>query len=148
MARPFLPSVTPPEQRDGPAWWFVFRGGEILLVEGGQADSAIPLLDDLKDLDLSPTRSHFLGLLESRPIYAAEISAEAPPPAAFEFQGLRALHGRVEDDVFDLAGRAAQILEWDRSHQFCGRCGTPTVSSPTERAKVCPACGYTAFPRL
>ncbi|GIW04292.1 MAG: hypothetical protein KatS3mg059_0912 [Thermomicrobiales bacterium] len=62
--------------------------------------------------------------------------------------GLRALYGRVSDDLFAVAGRAAQIIEWDRTHQYCGRCGTPTETAPAERAKRCPRCGLLSFPRL
>ena len=38
--------------------------------------------------------------------------------------------------------------EWDRSHRYCGRCGTPTLDKPDERAKQCPACGYVVYPRV
>ena len=47
-----------------------------------------------------------------------------------------------------IAARAFQVVEWDRTHRYCGRCGTPTQDKPGERAKECPACGYTAYPRV
>jgi NAD+ diphosphatase len=47
-----------------------------------------------------------------------------------------------------LAGRAAQVLEWDRAHRFCGACGTPTEHAPGERARRCPACSRVAYPRV
>ena len=47
-----------------------------------------------------------------------------------------------------LAGRAFQIVEWDRTHRFCGRCGSPTRDKSGERAKECPACGLIAYPRV
>jgi NAD+ diphosphatase len=47
-----------------------------------------------------------------------------------------------------VAGRAAQVLEWDRAHRFCGVCGTPTEHVENERARRCPACGHTAYPRV
>lgn len=61
---------------------------------------------------------------------------------------MRALYGKLPDDLFLLAGRAAQIIEWDRTHQFCGRCGAPTQYAQGERAKRCPMCGLVSFPRL
>jgi NAD+ diphosphatase len=48
----------------------------------------------------------------------------------------------------DLAGRAAQLIEWDRSHRHCGVCGTPTTLQPGERARICPACQHASYPRL
>jgi NAD+ diphosphatase len=47
-----------------------------------------------------------------------------------------------------VAGRAAQVLEWDRAHRFCGVCGTPTEPVAHERSRRCPACGQVAYPRV
>ena len=41
-----------------------------------------------------------------------------------------------------------QIVNWDQTHQYCGRCGCKTEDLPGERAKKCPACGFTSFPRI
>jgi NAD+ diphosphatase len=62
--------------------------------------------------------------------------------------GLRRLFGQVDDLEFVLAGRAIQIMEWDRTHQFCGACGTPTESRRNERVRACPACAHAVYPRL
>jgi NADH pyrophosphatase NudC (nudix superfamily) len=35
-----------------------------------------------------------------------------------------------------VAARAVQIVDWERTHRFCGRCGVRTESQETERAKV------------
>jgi NAD+ diphosphatase len=151
MDRLFVSAIEPPAGSDSPehAWWFVFRGSELLVVEDATAEAdRIPLLPDLAELAVEAVRRNYLGALTGRHCYAVETApnVEAPPGAVF--RNLRALYGRVPDDLFALAGRAAQIVEWDRSHQFCGRCGTPTEYSPGERAKRCPACGQLSFPRL
>jgi NAD+ diphosphatase len=86
--------------------------------------------------------------LTGRHAYAIEISSDRDLPPGLVAQGLRALYGRLPENMFALAGRAAQIIEWDRTHQFCGRCGTATDYSPGERAKRCPNCGLLSFPRL
>jgi NAD+ diphosphatase len=54
----------------------------------------------------------------------------------------------LEDAHFALAGRALQLIDWDRTHQFCGRCGARTEPRAGERVRVCPACGLAAYPRL
>jgi NAD+ diphosphatase len=64
------------------------------------------------------------------------------------WEGLRALFTVLDDAHFALAGRAIQLVDWDRSHRYCGRCGTPTEAKPEERARVCPACRFSAYPRL
>jgi NAD+ diphosphatase len=40
------------------------------------------------------------------------------------------------------------LLTWDREHRFCGRCATPTDRADGEPARVCPACGLSAYPRI
>ena len=64
------------------------------------------------------------------------------------WEGLRALFTVLEDAHFALAGRAVQLLDWDRSHRYCGRCGTPTEAKSEERARACPACKLAVYPRI
>ena len=40
------------------------------------------------------------------------------------------------------------LADWYRDTQYCGRCGSKMGHSTTERAMVCPGCGYTAYPRI
>ena len=76
------------------------------------------------------------------------VAWDAEPPEGMAFHGLRRLWGLLPEEAWRLAGRAVQLLDWDRNHRFCGRCGTPTERHPTERARVCPRCSLQAFPRL
>ena len=68
--------------------------------------------------------------------------------AGWRFAGLRSLFFTLPEPLLALAARAFQIVEWDRTHRYCGRCGTPTRDKPGERAKECPACGHVAYPRV
>jgi len=63
-------------------------------------------------------------------------------------KGLRQLFGRLEEDLIWIAGRANQLVDWNRSHRFCGNCGHPTENKQNERAKICPACDLINYPRL
>jgi NAD+ diphosphatase len=54
----------------------------------------------------------------------------------------------LDDAHFSLAGRALQLVDWDRTHRFCGRCGTPTEAKAEERVRVCPACKLAVYPRI
>ena len=46
------------------------------------------------------------------------------------------------------ASRLAELEEWRLDNRFCGRCGTVMKphDNPSERAFVCPSCGYTSYP--
>ena len=143
----FLTSVTPPATLPEPAWWFVFAGDN-LLVTLSENSATIPCAFDLSETGLMPVRHHYLGTLDGRPCFAADLAAGTEPPTGMQFQGLRRLWEKLDEELFLVAGRAVQIVNWDRTHQFCGRCGSPTVDKPNERAKVCAQCDLTNFPRL
>jgi NAD+ diphosphatase len=70
----------------------------------------------------------------------------APLPEGWSTLGLRDLFGLVETTLATLSGRAYQLLEWDRNHRYCSRCGTPTELRSDERSRTCPACRYTTYP--
>jgi NAD+ diphosphatase len=69
-------------------------------------------------------------------------------PEGLRAGGLRSWFGVLDDATMAIAMRAVQIVEWDRTHSFCGACGTHTEQLAGERAKRCPACGHTAYPRI
>ncbi|MEM7249963.1 MAG: NAD(+) diphosphatase, partial [Pseudomonadota bacterium] len=47
-----------------------------------------------------------------------------------------------------LAGRAFQILDWDRTTRFCGACGNATRVQTADRSKFCDTCKLPVYPRL
>ena len=150
MKRQFTSTIKPPAQHGIPGYWFIFKNQQLLVAEnGGHAD--IPWLTDPQELGFPLTRKQYLGYLEGEtPIhcFSAEIDNGIEPAAGMSFQGLRALYGQLDDDLFWLAGRAVQIVDWDRTHQFCSRCGKLAEAMENERAKKCPSCGFTSYPRL
>ena len=143
----FVPAVVPLSKKTEPAWWFAFRGDK-LLIELRDKAVVIPCVTHSESLNLKPIRKQYLGTLDGRPCYSAELAANVSAPEGMAFQGLRPLYGLLEENLFWLSGRAIQIMSWDQTHQYCGRCGTPTKTKPNERAKVCPQCGLINFPRI
>jgi NAD+ diphosphatase len=145
--RRYEPAVEPGSVENGPSYWFVFRENKLLVrMEGGKA--AIPCVRDLAELNLSPLTAQFLGTLEDRPCWSAEVAPEAAAPSGMSFEELRPLYAALDEDIFLLAGKALQIVNWEQMHRYCGRCGRKTEPLPGERAKTCPACGLASYPRL
>jgi NAD+ diphosphatase len=143
----FVSGVVSPEGHNQTALWFAFQGSE-LLVYLESASVRVPSLEDFSDLGLRAVRRLYLGELAGSHCYAIEVEEGISPPEGMAFQGLRQVAALTDEDTFSLAGRALQILEWEKTHQYCGQCGTPTDNSATERARVCPNCGLLQFPRL
>jgi NAD+ diphosphatase len=147
VAARFQPGLIPPAAVPERAFWLAVRNAELLLVEDDERPQ-VPLAGDLVELGLEPECRHYLGTLDGVACYAADIPESGEPAEGAAFHGLRPLWSLVDEELFALAGRAVQIVEWDRTHRYCGRCGTATVRADGERAKRCAACGLLAFPRV
>jgi len=122
--------------------------GDRLLVHVDSTSVRIPYVQDFSELGFTVLREHYLGRRGHHHCYSVEVPEETVPPEGMAFEGLRQVFGRLEEDLFWIATRAVQIVDWDRTHQFCGRCGAPMEAKATERAKLCPRCGLHHFPRL
>jgi NAD+ diphosphatase len=124
----FIPLLAAPGGQDEPLV-FAVGAGTVVVHEG-----------EAPDLD----GAIFLGTLDGRPCWATAMEGDADGAAL----PLMALWGRVDDLTWTIAGRAVQLVEWERTHRYCGRCATPTEPAAGERARRCPSCGLLAFPRL
>ncbi len=143
MSRPrFVPGVRLADEPHAEAWVFAFRERKLLIHE---EDGRPPRRAELAE---SGERRLHLGTLDGRDVLALELDAETQAPGGMAFRGLRGVLASFDDTLAQLAGRAIQIVDWDRDHQFCGRCASPTEDHPTERSKRCPSCGLTHYPRL
>ena len=149
----------------GEGHWFVFRGDQLLVemgplerpsddlrVKARPAWARLPYQSALQKnhewLGAAPLRTLYLGLLRGEQCWAAEVAKDAPAPQGMSFEGLRTLFSVLDDTHFALCGRALQLVDWDRNHQFCGRCGARTEAHREERVRVCPACKLSAYPRV
>lgn len=132
----FVPVVELPDDWSGAITVVVQAGGVVVL-------------DEHPD-DVAPGASTILlGTLDGAACWAIDLDGDGVPDVAVDgLLPLMGLYGRVEEVRWTLAGRAVQLVEWERTHRFCGRCGTRTEPAPGERARRCPSCGLLAFPRL
>lgn len=122
---------------------FAFR--DDLLLAGREEKRAVPPMSSIEELGLQTTFLQEVGTLGGRWCFAAEVAGDAPE--GYVFRDLRGLWGG-DENFFRVAGRAKQIVEWNRTHWFCGRCGTRTAPGLEELAKQCPNCGMVYYPRL
>ena len=145
--RLFEPGVDPNAVLGGGAICFVFRKGDLLVGPSVFGDY-LPIFDELVEISHLILRSNYMGELDGRPAFAVEVDESAPDPLPFAFEQLRGTFGTLDEGAWLIAGRAAMIVDWDRSHQICGQCGHRSHYLETERAKRCPNCGLVAYPRV
>lgn len=141
----YTPLYSPPDNRQEPALWFAFRGAK-LLVCAANGSHALPFCMRLDEHGLEPQRTQYLGLYDGRHCYAAEVTEAQALPDGWQLMGLRDAFGLFDVGLAALSGRAYQIVDWDRNHQYCSRCGEPTVLRADERSRACPGCKRTTYP--
>ncbi len=147
----FEPGHALPEALPGTAIAFAFSEGKLLVTDPAPGTTAVrlPTWADLAGMAVTGS-PHYLGTWHGESCVAVNVEGEGPevPPPGWQFSGLRPLFFAMPEPLVAVAGRAFQIVEWDRTHRFCGHCATPMRSKPVERARECPACGHTAYPRV
>lgn len=140
----FVPHHTPPESPGDEPVLFAFRGRELLVTESLE----LPSVAEIDERGLKAVRTQYLGKLDERHCYSAELPGDADSSGGLRFASLHMLYQSLDEVTHALAGRAVQIVEWDRTHQFCGACAQPTELSDNDRSRSCPVCKIPHYPRL
>lgn len=140
----FVPHHLPPEDPGEAPLLFAFRGREMLVTH----ELKLPDVATIDAHGFEAVRRQYLGALDGRHCYSVELPSDAKDVGELKFTNLHMLYGSLDEHEHAIAGRAVQIVEWDRLNQFCGACAEPTVLSENDRSRVCPSCRYPLFPRL
>jgi len=143
----FRPANQPPVDCCGELH-IVFQQG-MLLSDMRSAQLCLMASEQLEQHGWQEMRRQFLGYWDERPCFAVEIGPDSPlDPMRHQKGNLYHILGRVDERLFALAGRAAQLLDWERDHRFCGRCGNRMRADAVERAMRCEPCGTINYPRI
>lgn len=123
---------------------FIFRGDELLLSEFGVGfpDADVCTFLGVGDDTLQP-----LWVSGDSSLRTCHVARNTEAPAGFAFRKLRAVLSELGQHGA-LASRAFQVSEWVRTHRYCGVCATPMRQSKKELCFRCPACGFSAYPRV
>ena len=136
----FVPVLSLPDDWSG-AVTVAVRGGEVIILDEHPEDVA------------PGAPRQVLGTLDGAACWAIDLDGDGVADVLVDgatdgLLPLMGLYGRVDELRWTLAGRAVQLIEWERTTRFCGRCGAATEPATSERARRCPDCGLLAFPRL
>lgn len=134
----FIDDLTVQDSPD--ALKFVFSEGKLVL-----NDQVLPQSGALTTTALIP-----LGTYQGRSVLAGGLQGDLPD--GFRLLSVRAAYGVLPDDLFGLAGLAHQLMEFQRTHRYCGACATELQSGDPAgglgRHRKCPNCGLSAYPRV
>ena len=127
------------------AQYYIFVNGQ-LLVMVEQGAPRVLTRDEYRWLDLELGAELFMGCVGACPSYA--VSASGTIPDGYSVIDLRTWLSQVESSQFYLAGRAQQLLDWFKNHQYCGICGKATENHQQDRARICIPCSEISYPRI
>ena len=78
--------------------------------------------------------------IDNKKSFTAAVDNTFPVPKDFTFFKLRTSFRFLTSEEYKAAGKAYQIIYWDKNSRFCPVCGTSTQLA-TPICKRCPACG-------
>lgn len=147
IKRSFSLAATEPDAVSHPLFWFIFFKGELLLELHGEA-LALPCHQHLPLPEEAVIHRRPVGLYGESVCLALELDPNWRPDRRFVAMPRRQSYEHLGHDLWTIAGRASQLLDWHRLHQFCSACGGSLQELANETAKKCQKCGEIYYPRL
>ena len=130
-------------------WIIAVIGRDILLADGSSmANNPFIDSDTADSLGLFCQRKITLGQWLTRDCEVWDLMPEAAATEGFSLAVLRDLLTVAGEEVFSLACRAVQLLDWQDTHRFCGSCGMPNQTTDKEHAMSCHRCNINNYPRI
>lgn len=141
--------------------------GKVLMDVAGDVRAPIFLPPDHAVFATSEEAAVFLGLDEGAPRFARDIGGWVPEetaetvgdftdpseqrhpdlPETQAFVELRANMTHLTPRGAELVATGKGLWEWHRTHQFCAKCGAPSVMSEAGWQRKCTSCEAHHFPR-
>jgi NAD+ diphosphatase len=137
----------PPEQEADQASGFMVVLQRNALVVHAETHQ---LLTELQPplLTAPETKPLKIGLWQGKPLRAVRIAADVELPHDYEALPFQGPDMRLDNTLATVAGRAAQILHWERRSRFCSHCGESLIRIPASWGKRCPSCAEEHFPHI
>ncbi len=122
-------------------YWFLFYDNQLLLQKGNESFTLpagicppYPIVDVLE-----------VPFPDATPCRTALLTASIEETDRYVLMDLRASWGVLPPALYQKAGKASQLLYWDKHSRFCPVCGTkPEHLLPA--MKKCPSCDYELYP--
>lgn len=124
-------------------YYFLFCQDEILLTQ----DNLIPQ-GNTPPVPLEAWQTlHHLPNLNNCACYTARLDAPITNAEGYQMIPLRASFDVLPTSLYNMAGKAREILYWDQNTRYCGVCGAP-MKLHTDISKRCTNCGKEVWPAL
>lgn len=129
-------------------YWFVFYKDQILMMKHTDGYHIPTSEEPPVKVPVGSTIHHISatdGTLCKAYNLHTPISGEEAPTRIM--MGLRASYDALPFDEYYKAGKAFQILNWDKNTRYCPACGVPTYQI-SDIGKKCPECRQEFYPHI
>lgn len=126
--------------------WFVFCNDQ-LLVEKNAHTISVPYQENPPVPVTQWTHIHELSMLDGEPFYAYSIDKPVSENERFTMIGLRTSFDVLIRSQYLKAGKAQELIYWDKNSRYCPVCAMPMVFH-TAISKRCTGCGKEIWPTV
>lgn len=130
-----------------PEHWFIFQNDQLLLKQHVAAYS-FPTEEELALLRPHFLRQHPIMNTIENVYHGAEILTDIPLPHSLVAVPLRKALNLMGVHWYGPIIKAYSVINWDRTHQFCSRCGSKTKHATLGFEHICTSCGIAFYPRI
>ena len=149
MTLEILPSTVASPSFSPETYWFIFDENKVLVHISETQAVSFPRQTDLQTFDYEVIMTLYLGKIGENDAYGAVVKEGVlPMPEHWEWRDLRSLMPTIDSDWFWIAGKAFQFVNWYKTHQFCGQCGSQMKLKTEEKAMRCSNCDLSFYPRV
>lgn len=129
----------------GQTCWLIIYNQEKVLLNKNHT-----LLNKIDVTSLEPyfLRQFTLGDFNGIEYFCAEINEDIQVYEDFHVISLKQALSMLYPEHYAMGVKAYSVMHWDRNHQFCGRCATPTIHKAPLFERFCPSCNLSFFPRI
>ena len=127
--------------------WLIFQNDQLLFIYH-DTSLQLPSTETIDDLTPYFLRHHPIGEFDNCTIFCAELQSTLPLTHSLVCVPLRNALEHLGDEWYSIATKAFTIINWDRNHQFCGRCGHATKHKDNSFERSCTHCNLHFYPRI
>ncbi|MBA3661806.1 MAG: NAD(+) diphosphatase [Gammaproteobacteria bacterium] len=126
--------------------WFVFQDDRLLLTQNPQG--RLPSPQQLLQLNKNFLRHFAVGQFNQIDCYCAEIATDIALPHDVIAIPLKKSFEILGHEWFVAATKSYSVINWDKNHRFCGRCGSKTIHKVGVFERICTHCQLVLYPRI
>lgn len=129
-------------------WWFIFFQDHVLIHNNNGQYCTPTNLPDF--IETNSKNIHHFDTQDGIKCFAVEVDSNHIPSESlnkYEYIGLRDSYFKLTLSMYQMAGKAFQLIHWDKNSLFCPACGTRTEQI-TSIMKRCPNCHKEQYPQV